>query len=380
MIDQERFTRKVYAVSETKKVSMQDLLQSFTRHGADRVTDLHLKVGAPPIYRLDGALKRTSGRPLDPDTIEQLARAMIDDDEWKVLEEQRSINNSHLIDGMRFRTNCFHDRKGLALAIRALDMVMPQIEQIGFPNGIWEDIINLRQGLVLLVGATGSGKSTTIASLLDRIAKTRPCHIITLEDPIEYQIDNGQAVISQRALGRDVPSYARGVRDCLREDPDVIFVGEMSDPDAASQALTAAETGHLVFSTLHTRDAPGVVNRLLDMYPPGRADEITNQLSLALRIVILQRLLPRRDKPGRILAMEILQNNFGVANLIRQARPEQMYSLMQTQIRDAPGQRMCTLERHLAQLVRAGTITREEAELAANQPQLLADEMERQSG
>lgn len=378
MIDEKRLSEKIYSINDTKTVSMRELLQSFKRHGADRVTDLHLKVGSPPIYRLDGALKKTSGTPLDKATIETLARSLVDDEEWKVLEEHRSVNNSHLIDGLRFRINCFHDRMGLCMAIRALDMVMPTIEKIGFPNGVWQDIIELRQGLVLLTGATGSGKSTTIASLIAEIAKKRPCHIITLEDPIEYQLDSHEAIISQRALGRDVPSYERGVRDCLREDPDVIFVGEMSDPEAASWTLTAAETGHLVFSSLHTRDAPGVVTRLVDMYPPARAEEIANQLSLALRYVILQKLLPRRKGFGRVVAMEILHNNFGLSNLIRQQRPEQMFSLMQTQNRDVPAQRMCTLERSLAQLVRSGDISREEAMLAANHPPLLEDDLSRE--
>lgn len=371
---------KIYSVTETKKVSMRELLSSFQRHGTTRMTDLHLKTGAPPIYRVDGGLKRTSGRPLDEATIAGLARTLVSDTEWKTLKDQRSVNNSHLIDGLRFRINCFFDRKGLALAIRALDTMMPQVEQIGFPNRVWEDIIQLQQGLVLLTGATGAGKSTTIASLVERIAKTRACHIITLEDPIEYQIESDKAVISQRAIGRDVPSYERGVRDCLREDPDVIFVGEMSDPEAASWALTAAETGHLVFSSLHTRDAAGVLTRLVDMFPPNRAEEMANQLSLSLRYAILQKLLPRSDKPGRVVAMEILHNNFGVANMIRQMRPEQIYTMMQTQNRDVPEQRMCTLERSLAHLVKRNIVARSEAEHAANQPQLLADELGRAGG
>jgi twitching motility protein PilT len=377
VIDEQRLNEKVYSINDNKIVSMRDLLQSFMRHGADRVTDLHLKVGSPPIYRLDGALKQTSGFALDEATVETLARSMIDEEEWKVLEETRSVNNSHLIDGLRFRINCFHDRKGLCLAIRALDMVMPTIDKIGFPNGVWEDIIELRQGLVLLTGATGSGKSTTIASLIAEIAKRRACHIITLEDPIEYQLESDQAIISQRALGRDVPSYERGVRDCLREDPDVIFVGEMSDPEAASWTLTAAETGHLVFSSLHTRDAASVVTRLVDMFPPSRSEEVANQLSLALRYVLLQKLLPRRKGSGRVVAMEILHNSFGISNLIRHIRPEQMVSLMQTQIKDVTAQRMCTLERSLAHLVRSGDIAREEALLAANYPPLLEDELSR---
>jgi twitching motility protein PilT len=368
---------RVYAVTDTKKVSLRELLSAFRRHGVQRMTDLHLKIGLPPIYRVDGQIKKTSGHPLDEPTLEALVRTVLDEPERRTLDEQRSVNTSHLIDGVRFRINCFFDRKGVALAIRALDMTMPQVEQIGFPNRVWEDILNLGQGLVVFTGATGMGKSTSIAALIDRIAKTRPCHVITIEDPIEYHLESDTAIISQRALGRDVISYERGVRDCLREDPDVIFVGEMSDPDAASWTLTAAETGHLVFSSLHTRDAPGILTRLIDMFPPNRAEEIANQLSLALRYVILQKLLPRDDGPGRVVAMEILHNNFAVANLIRQVRPEQIYSIMQTQTRDVSAQRMCTLERSLADLLRRGSISRDEAERAANNIQVFAEELKR---
>lgn len=368
---------KIYALSDTKKVSMRELLSSFKRHGVARVTDLHLKTGKPPTYRVDGELKITSGHPLDGHTIRALAGTLLGEVERTTLEEVRSVNSSHLIDGMRYRVNCFHDRHGMAIAIRALDVRTPQIEWIGFPNGVWEDIVKLGQGLVLVTGTTGAGKSTTIAALIDRIVKTRPCHVITLEDPIEYQFESDISLISQRAVGRDVPNYERGLRDCLREDPDVIFVGEMTDQDSASWTLTAAETGHLVFSGIHTRDAAGTITRILDMYPPHRTEDVANQLSLALRYVLSQKLLQRNDTPGRVLAMEILNNTYAVANLIRQVKPEQIFSLLQTHTRDEPEQRMSTFERALARLVQAGKISRPEAERSANHPQILADELAR---
>jgi twitching motility protein PilT len=283
-----------------------------------------------------------------------------------------------LIDEMRYRVNCFYDRRGLALAIRALDVRTPDIEWIGFPNGVWEDIVKLSQGLVLLTGTTGAGKSTTIAALIDRIIKTRPCHVITLEDPIEYQLHSEISLVSQRAIGRDVPSYERGLRDCLREDPDVIFVGEMTDQDSATWTLTAAETGHLVFSGIHTRDSAGTITRILDMYPPHRTEDVASQLSLALRYILSQKLLQRDDGPGRVVAMEILNNTYAISNLIRQVKPEQIYTLLQTHTRDVPAQRMTTYERSLACLVRAGKISRAEAERAANHPQILADELKRE--
>ncbi len=367
----------IYAMSGKRRASMHDLLRPFARHGTSHMTDLHLKVGLPPVYRVDGQLKITNGQPLDDETIHQLARTLLTEPEMETLETLRSVNSSQLIDGLRFRINAFHDRKGLAIAIRALDMNTPTIAEIGFPNRVWEDIVNLRQGLVLLVGTTGSGKSTTIAALIHHIARTRPCHIITLEDPIEYQLDSDKAIISQRAIGRDVPNYERGLRDCLREDPDVIFVGEMTDQESTNWTLTAAETGHLVFSSLHTRDATGTIIRLLDLYPPNRAEEVAHQLSLSLRYVIAQKLLPRQDRPGRVVAMEVLNNTYAVANLLRQVRPEHIYSIMQTQNRDEPRQRMRTMERSLVELVRAGIVDEQEAERAANRPTTFAEELAR---
>ena len=357
---------KLYAVSDSRRLSMQDLLDSFQRHGTMRVTDLHLKTGLAPIYRVDGGLKVTSGPGLKPATVEGLARSLLSDAEWTTLTEKRSVNSSMLLGDTRFRVNCFHDRCGLAVAIRALDARTPQVEQIGFPNNVWQDIIELRQGLVLLTGTTGVGKTTTIAALLDRIAQTRPCHIITLEDPIEYHLESQTAIISQRAIGRDVPDYERGLRDCLREDPDVIFVGEMTDQESTTWTLTAAETGHLVFSALHTRDASGTITRLLDLYPVNRQEEMAQQLSMGLRYIISQKLVPRAGEKGRVAVMEILNNTYGVANLIRQVKPEQIYSLMQTHTKDVPQQRMTTLERSLVELVRSETISPLEAERTAN--------------
>lgn len=373
----EALDRKVYTVSPTQTLSMTDLLRSFKRHGVTRVTDLHMKTGEPPIYRVDGALKRTSSPPLDPPTIELLARSVLSEAEWETLHKLRSVNSSTLIGNIRIRVNAFFDSDGLALAIRALDTQVPQVEDIGFPNNVWQDIVNLRHGLVLVTGATGAGKSTTIASLIARIAEQRACRIITLEDPVEYRLVSRQAIISQRAVGRDVPNFERGLRDCLREDPDIIFVGEMTDQESASWTLTAAETGHLVFSAIHTRDAAGTITRLLDMYPVSRHEEVAHQLSLGLRYILAQKLLPRAQEKGRVLAMEVLNCNYAVSNLIRQLKPEHIYSVMQTQTQDITEQRMTTLERSLARLVRAGLIDAFEAEKMANHVPVLIDELQR---
>lgn len=370
-------SEKVYQASAKRQMSMLDLLALFRREGSARVTDLHLKVGKPPCYRVDGEIKFTGANPLDEVTIRKLADTLLDEPQRRTLVEKRSVNASRLIEGFRYRLNAFHDARGLAMALRALDTTLPTIEFVGFPNGVWQDIINLSQGLVLLTGTTGAGKSTTIAALINEISQRRGCHIITLEDPIEYEFSSDIAMISQRAVGRDVPNYEQGLRDCLREDPDLIFVGEMTDAESATWALAAAETGHLVFSGIHTRNAVGTVTRLLDMFPDARAPEIANQLSHSLRYVISQKLVQREDRYGRMVVMEILNNTFSVSNLIRQLRLDQIYSLLQTNTRDEPAQRMTTMERSLATHLHAGRISRVEAERAATYPQMLDDELER---
>ncbi len=371
-------SERLYVASDNLRMSMLDLLGPFKRQGIAHVTDLHLKVSRPPSYRVDGEVKMTSARPLDQETIVRLALTLLDETQMNTLEEHRSVNASRLIEGFRYRLNAYHDIRGLSIAIRALDTTLPTIEFVGFPNGVWKDIVNLGQGLVLVTGSTGAGKSTTIAALINKIAQTRACHIITLEDPIEYEFESDTALISQRAVGRDVPSYEQGLRDCLREDPDVIFVGEMTDCESARWALAAAETGHLVFSGIHTRNAIGTVTRVLDMFPSDRSEEIANQLSLGLRYIVSQKLVPREDKHGRLAVMEILNNTFSVANLIRQLKTEQIYSIMQTHTRDEPAQRMSSLERTLAALVKSGKVSKMEAERAANVPRMLEDELNRE--
>jgi len=368
---------KLYAASDGKKLSMYDLLKYFDKHSSMRVSDLHLKAGCPPTYRVDGKLQKMKSPPLDRRTVTELAKTLFGDVDLEKLERDRAVDSSYITDTMQLRLNCFYDNDGPAVAIRALAPSPPPLEQIGFPNNVWRDIITRQFGLVLVTGITGAGKSTTIASFIDRIAQTRPCRIITLEDPIEYRLTSQMAVISQREVGRDVPTYAAGLRDCLREDPDVIFVGEMRDRESASWTLSASETGHLVFSTLHTRDARGTITRLLDMFPPAQQDEITSQLSLGLSHVISQKLIPRADGQGRTVAMEILTNTYAVSNLIRHAKVEMIYSQLQTRTKDIPEERMTTLERSLATLVHDGKITPLEAEKWANHPSTFIDEMQR---
>ena len=367
--------RKVYIVDGEHKHSMKDLLEYFSQHGSLRVSDLHLKVGCPPTYRVDGNLQKMKGPALDEATVEVLAEAVISDQERQQLKQRRAVDSSYITDTMQFRLNCFYDSDGLSLAVRALDPTPIPVEQIGFPNAVWGDIIKRQWGLVLMTGITGAGKSTTIASFIDRIAQIRPCRVITLEDPIEYRLPSKLGMISQREVGRDVPDFARGLRDCLREDPDVIFVGEMRDRESATWTLTAAETGHLVFSTLHTRDARGTITRVLDMFPANQQDEVASQLSLGLSYIISQKLIPRSDGQGRVVAMEILNNTYALANLIRQRKMEQVYSFLQTHCKDIAEERMISLERSLAFLVRDGIVSPMEAEKWANHPATFLDEM-----
>jgi len=367
---------KVYDAAPDRQLGMRDLLDYFSQVGPMRASDLHIKVGSPPVYRVDGLLQKMKGSPLDAQTVRTLAESLLADGELQTLKKLGSVDSSCQTDKMQFRLNCFHENDGLAIAIRALEAEPPPVESIGFPNDVWRDIIQKQQGLILVTGVTGAGKSTTIASMLNRIAQTRACRIMTLEDPVEYRLKSSAALISQREVGRDVPSYERGLRDCLREDPDVIFVGEMRDRDSTRWTLTAAETGHLVFSTLHTRDARGSITRVMDMFPPNQQDEVASQLSLGLSHIISQKLVPKADGTGRVVAMEILNNIYSVSNLIRLAKIEQVYSQMQTRTKNTPEERMVTLERSLADLTKSGVVTPLEAERWANNPSAFIEEMQ----
>jgi twitching motility protein PilT len=368
---------KVYTDAEGKGHSMNDLLAFFREYGQMRVTDLHLKVGCPPVYRVDGRLEKMVGPGLTAAGVEALALSVLPDEEVGALRRDRSVDSSYGLGEEMFRLNCFYENDGLAVAVRALETKPPVVEQIGLPNNVWQDVVKRQYGLVLVTGITGAGKSTTIAAIISRIARSRHCRIITLEDPIEYRLASDRAIVSQREVGRDVASFERGLRDCLREDPDVIFVGEMRDRESARWTLTAAETGHLVFSTLHTRDTRGTITRIMDMFAPGQQDEVANQLSLGLSYVISQKLVPRSDGGGRVVAMEVLNNNYATAHLIRTRRLEQVYSQMQTKTKDVTDERMITLERSLARLVADGVVAPQEAEKWANDQVVFADEIQR---
>ncbi|MEY5026650.1 MAG: hypothetical protein RLZZ244_2178 [Verrucomicrobiota bacterium] len=363
----------VYPVSG-QLLSLLDLLSQFTApehmsRGISRFSDLHLKVGEPACFRYDGFLSPVAGGlSLTQEMVEALVLPLLREEQIALLRSHppRDIDASWewTEKGASFRLNVFTDREGTAAVIRALPATIPPVESVGFPDpSVWQDICRLGQGLVLLTGNTGSGKSTTIASLVQHINQTRPLRIITLEDPIEYVFHSHASLFSQRELGRHIESFSGGLRSALREDPDIILVGEMRDRDTVSLALTAAETGHLVFSTLHTRDTRGSITRIIDMFPGDRAKEISVQLSMSLAYVVCQKLV-RNQSGGRSVAMEILKNTPSIGNLIRSGAIQQINTQLETQSKEG----MISLESHLKVLLQSGEISLAEAMENANDP------------
>ena len=377
MNEQYPASAKVYQTENMGQLSIQDMLAYFEKKGAMRVSDLHIKVGAPPTYRIDGDLVKLKGQMVTPDIAKQLIYPLISEENLQKFQSQCSVDSSYRVGSLQFRINVFKENDGICVAIRALSLNIPRVETIGFPNNVWGDIINRKHGLVLVTGITGAGKSTTIASLIDLISEKRACRIITIEDPIEYIYQQKYSITSQREVGRDVKSFVDGLRSMMREDPDIIFVGEMRDSETIAMTLMAAETGHLVFSTLHTRDATGTITRILDYFPEGRQQEVRNQLSLGLKYIISQKLVPKKDKTGRVVAMEILNNNYACANLIRTGKVEQLYSQLQTRTRNKPDEKMITMESHLAKLVKADKVDLLEAQKWANNIGTFLDAMKR---
>jgi twitching motility protein PilT len=367
---------KVYPTENMGALSIYDLLAYFEKRGAMRVSDLHIKVGTAPAYRIDGDITYLKGKPVTTEIAEKLIYPLLSEENIGKFHQDKDVDCSYRVGSLQYRINVFRENDGMSAAIRALSLDIPKVETIGFPNNVWEDIVECKQGLVLMTGITGAGKSTTIASIIDRIAEKKASRIITLEDPIEYLLPNKHCMVSQREAGRDVKSFSHGLRAMLREDPDVIFVGEMRDTETISMTLMAAETGHLVFSTLHTRDATGTITRLLDYFPSGRQNEVRNQLSLGLAYIICQKLIPKKDGTGRIVAMEILNNSYSCANLIRVGKVEQIYSQLQTKTRLKPDEKMITFERHLAMLVKQDKIDLLEAKKWANDLKSFVDEMQ----
>ena len=318
-------------------------------------SDIHITVGVPPVMRLHGELKYYGKEALKPAETEEMAKTLIPPGKWDVFKEKGELDFSYSIPGVsRFRINAYHQRSCVSLAVRVVPTEIPTLEKLKLPESLIE-IAEKPQGLVLVTGPTGSGKSTTLAAMIDYINKHMKRHIITLEDPIEYLHKHGNSIIDQREVGYDTQNFANGLRACLRQDPDIILVGEMRDLETISTAITAAETGHLVFGTLHTTDAPSTIDRIIDVFPPSQQQQVRIQVASVIGAIISQRLFPTKDRNGRVAAIEIMINNPAIKNLIRNEKIHQIHSTMQTS--KALG--MQTLEMSIKELLDAGKVDHE---------------------
>jgi twitching motility protein PilT len=330
-------------------------------------SDLHLTAGSPPMMRLHGRLHELDYPRLTPQMTREVIYSILTNDQRQRLETDWQVDLAYSIPGKaRFRVNAYFQRAALSAALRLIPQDMPKLGSLGVPP-VLEDLTKKPRGFVLVTGPTGSGKSTTLAAMLDLINDMRQEHILTIEDPIEFLHKHNKCIVNQRELGADAKSFALGLKAGLRQDPDVILVGEMRDLETISTALTAAETGHLVFATLHTQDTAQTVDRIVDVFPPDQQQQVRVQLSVALQGIVTQQLLPRADGEGRVVACEVLTPTPAVRNLIREGKTHQIYSALQTGGKFG----MQTMDAALAQLVREHKITRELAEARSSAPEEL---------
>ena len=336
-------------------VSMEELLNLMVQRGG---SDLHISVGSPPKIRIDGKLVDTEHEPLMPEQTKKLVYSVIGPDQVAKLEKQLEIDFSFGVANLgRFRTNAFVQRGSIAAVLRVIPFEVYDFETIGLPKKVCEWICNLPRGLVLCTGATGSGKSTTLASMINFVNETRQSHIITIEDPIEFLHRNKGCLINQREVGGDTHGFDKALKSVLRQDPDVVLVGEMRDLETIEAALTLAETGHLTFATLHTSDVCQTVNRIVDVFPAHQQQQIRTMLSFTLQAVVCQQLVPRIHGKGRVLAAEIMIVTPAIRALIRDNKAHQIMSTIQT----GGAQGMRTMNQSLFELYRAGTISYEDA-------------------
>jgi len=328
-----------------------------------RASDLHITAGAPPMVRVRGRLTPIDGYPpLTQTDTREIVYSILSNSQRQKFETNWQLDFAYQIPGKaRFRVNAYFQRAAIGAAFRLIPFDVVPLETLGLPKVVAE-FANKPRGLVLVTGPTGSGKSTTLASLIDVINESREEHIMTIEDPIEFLHQHKKCIVNQRELGSDAPSFADALKAALRQDPDVILVGEMRDLETIGTALTAAETGHLVFATLHTQDTPQTIDRIIDVFPPEQQGQVRAQLSVALQGIMTQMLLPTADGAGRCVATEVLVPTPAVRNLIREAKSHQIYSVLQT----GGSHGMQTMDAALSQLVRAGKITRQLAESRAH--------------
>jgi twitching motility protein PilT len=339
----------------------EQVLEFAVKSGA---SDIHVHAGAPTRLRVHGSLRDLSTPPLDAAATERLARELLNDQQFDALQRHGQVDFSYTMPSVgRFRGNAYRQQRGIDIVLRAIPPEAPTLADLGLPTTLAK-FANFHQGMVLLTGPAGCGKSSTMAAMLNLINEDRRDHIITIEDPIEYLHPSKGCLVNQRQVGPHTGSFARALRAALREDPDVIAIGELRDLETISLALTAAETGHLVLGTLHTSSAIRTINRILGVFPPSQQEQIRTMVSESLRAVVSQRLLPRADGSGRVAPLEILVVNKAVSNLIRENKTFQIRSVLQT----GAAQGMTQMDASLADLVKRRVVTREEAARHAEDP------------
>ncbi|MGI8632629.1 MAG: type IV pilus twitching motility protein PilT [Solirubrobacterales bacterium] len=347
------------------EIDFAQILMTTVRLGA---SDLHLTPGRPPMVRLRGDVVALDDLPvLNGQHTREIVYSILNSSQRKKFENELQLDFAYAIPGRgRFRVNAYFQRGSIAAALRRIPSELENLETLGLPL-VLEELTRKPRGLVLVTGPTGSGKSTTLASMIDLINRERHDHILTIEDPIEFIHQHKSCLVNQREVGEDADTFSLALKAALRQDPDVILVGEMRDLDTISTALTAAETGHLVFATLHTQSTSQTIDRIIDVFPPHQQQQVRMQLSVALMGVVTQQLIPTADGMGRAVGCEVLIPNSAVRNLVREGKTHQIYSVLQT----AGASGMQTMDSHLAQLVRMGKITRSVAESRAAQPEEL---------
>ena len=351
--------------------SIDELLENMVERNA---SDLHVTTGTPPAIRVRGEVERLHGfDALTPEETQQLLYRILSSEQQKLLELNRQLDFSYSIPGLaRFRVNVYFQRESIGAAFRLIPTELKTLEELGIPSSL-HVLAEKPRGLVLVTGPTGSGKSTTLAALIDEINRTRSEHILTIEDPIEFLHRHKRCIVNQREIGPDATTFGEALRAALRQDPDVILVGEMRDLETISTALTAAETGHLVFGTLHTQSAPSTIDRIIDVFPAEQQEQVRIQIANSLQGVVTQALLPTADKMGRVPALEILLPDDAVRNLIRQGKVEQIYSVMQTNT----GRGMQTIEQPLGDLIMRRIVEFEDGLSRSSRPGQLIGLLER---
>jgi len=354
------------AVTSEKKPF--DFAEVLTRMATERASDVHLSPGFPPAIRVRGKIvPLTEYGPLSPQDTRDTIYNILNDDQRKRFESNKQLDLAYAVPGVsRFRVNCFFQRGSISAAFRRIPHEIPKLEELGLPPVLGE-FTSKPRGFVLVTGPTGSGKSTSLAAMIDIINREREEHILTIEDPIEFLHQHKRCIVNQREIGADADDFSLALKAALREDPDVILVGEMRDIETMSTALTAAETDHLVFATLHTQSTAQTVDRIIDVFPSEQQKQVRMQLSIALQGIVTQQLLPTADGAGRVVGCEILVPTPAVRNLIREGKTHQIYSAIQT----SGSLGMQTMDAHLAQLVRMGRITQDLAERRASVPEEL---------